>query len=51
MATEQRDEQWLKGATPEEVATAFKAGELDQLMGVQRNEGGNTEAQMRGIKR
>lgn len=29
----QRDEAWLKGATPAQINAALEAGELDQLLG------------------
>jgi hypothetical protein len=33
MAANQRDEKWLKSATPDAIAQAETAGELDDLLG------------------
>jgi len=38
---EQRDDEWVKSASPEEIDRALIAGELDGLLGRQvKNEGG-----------
>lgn len=49
MATEQRDDKWLKQATAAQITTAQEAGELDNLLGIVRNEAGNTVNQLRGV--
>ena len=46
--TAQRDDAWLKKATPEEIVIAQTAHELDSLLGVERNEFGNTADDLRG---
>ena len=51
MKVQQRDEAWVKTATAEEIAAAFKARELDQYMGVDLNDSGNRADDLRGIKR
>ena len=37
---EQRDEAWLKAATPDQIVKAEQAGELDNLLGRVRKESG-----------
>ncbi|WP_166804411.1 hypothetical protein [Cryobacterium algoritolerans] len=44
---EQRTESWLRVATPEQVDAAHRAGELDDLMGVERDEAGNVRTSAR----
>ena len=48
---EQKPESWLESATPEQIDNAFQAGELDEIMGVPRNEAGNRLTDLRGIQR
>ena len=48
---EQKPESWLKTATPEDIETAYRAGELDEVMGVERNDAGNRPADLRGVQR
>lgn len=49
--TEQRDEAWLKLATPEQIVSAQVAGELSNLLGQKLNELGNSAADLRGVGR
>lgn len=49
--TVQRADSWLKAATPDQITTAVAAGELDDILGVVRNEAGNTAEDLRSISR
>jgi len=50
MQVEQKPESWLAAASPEQIDTAYRAGELDEVMGVARNEAGNRLTDLRGVQ-
>lgn len=45
---EQRNEEWVAAATPEQIAAARVAGELAVLLGAEVNGLGNTAEMVRG---
>jgi len=48
---DQKPESWLESATPEQIDNAFEAGELDDIMGIPRNQAGNRLTDLRGVQR
>jgi hypothetical protein len=51
VAAVQRNDAWVKAATPEQIDVAHEAGELDEILGVQRNEAGNRISDLKGVSR